>query len=104
MLGGYWGLTQFLGGKVERADLKKKSQSKREFSLEEERTVSAAAIAASAAALAAHGWYPSRRCVTETIFPPRVRALRALVSQLMLEKLTLDEYDNKPIPKLTRRD
>jgi len=104
MLGGYWGLTQFLGGKVERADLKKKSQSKREFNLEEERTVSAAAIAASAAALAAHGWYPSRRCVTDTVFPPRVRALRALVSQLMLEKLTLDEYDNKPIPKLTRRD
>ena len=39
MLGGYYGLTQFVDGKVERGDLKQKSQSKREFSLEEERTV-----------------------------------------------------------------
>ena len=37
MIGGYVGLTEFVGGKVERGDLQKKSQSKREFSLEEER-------------------------------------------------------------------
>ena len=39
MIGGYYGLSQFVTGKVERNDLKVKSQSQREFNLEEEHAV-----------------------------------------------------------------
>ena len=44
MMGGYYGLSQFVTGKVERNDLQVKSQSQREFNLEEEHAVSTAAL------------------------------------------------------------
>ena len=44
MIGGYYGLTQFVTGKVERNDLKVKSQSQREFNLQEEHAVRTIAL------------------------------------------------------------
>ena len=54
MLGGYYGLSQFVTGKVERQDLQMKSQSKREFSLEEEREVRRRLLLVAATALRGH--------------------------------------------------